>query len=630
MKLNLNFVGLGWLMGLAISATVGAQAPLSDWSKPAPFSTSAAPLSAVGGTAEVRFHPGSMAAFDFQPLSAAQTPTENASAQLELIAPSGQLARIGTGNAPALRLHLRIGTSVLDIALQGQAGKDGVSLDWLDANGKLWLQFINLHSEIDRSQGELRIKNADAMAGPALRARLGPNESANSAIFLGEGRVRMRLQGNLTATILSSCANPNWPTETQKADVALTDIQGIFALRCSGAGCDGPGNSNPKVVIAPAAALENVGNKDVPWYQKFNGNFPPYSNDQHPMLVWNMYRIDDDGRMRQIGQSGVKHAFFTVNGACACANGNILGTQCTDVYGAFTNDTPTVGACDTPSECHQGPRSEILPNSVQWARCGSIYDGNCDGNDEDTLPYSTFDHRMLVDENELDSALVERYFFEAWYLVRDDGRIRNNIGSRKVDVNWVPPVMTAQGRWVIGENSNEFQNDSALARWMAQSSPVGTLSRFSDLKTPHGNVQIGARVQPIAGNLWRYDYSAFNMDGAISSTDGSEPNLRLLNSRGVTRFSVALPASATVANPRFQDADLTPVNNWNVNRTAGSLVYSTPSADLRWGTLYSFGFDSNIAPGEGFVSVTFGEELAAEGAKMLAPSDDQLLSDSFE
>lgn len=631
MKLNLKTASAACLLSFTLCTSLLAQTPLFDWAKPTPISIpTQAPLSAVGGSAEVRFHPGSMAAFDFQPLSAAQTPVASTDATLQLIAPSGQLSRLGSGSTPALRLHLRIGASRVDVALQGRAGSDGVSLDWFDASGALWLQFINLHSEIDVKQGELRIKNADAMAGPALRSLLSPNEPANSAIFLGEGRVRMRLQGNLSPSMLSSCAIPNWPTETEKADVALTDIQGIFALRCSDAGCDGPGSANPKVVIAPSAALENVGNKDVPWYQKFNGSFPPYGNDQHPMLIWNMYRIDDDGRMRQIGQSGVKHAFFTVNGACNCANGNVLGLQCTDIYGALTNDTPTVGACDNPSECHQGPRTEILPNSAQWARCGSIYDGNCDGSDADTVPYTSFEHRLVVDENELDATLVDRYFFEAWYLVRDDGQTRNNIGSRIVDVSWIAPTMHAQGRWAVGQNANVFENGSALERWMAQSAPVGSIARFSEVKTPHGTVQIGARATPIAGNFWRYDFSVFNMDGAINITEGSEPDLRMLNSRGVTRFNVPLPTGTILANPRFQDADLLTANNWNVTRTADSLEFSTPAADLRWGTLYSFGFDSNIAPGESDAVITFGEESSGSSISILAPSNDRLLSNGFE
>ena len=622
-------ISLFTLLGaMLVGSALAAQDSQFIELKPAATLPAGLPLSATGGEALVLFHPGSMAAFDFEPISANTTPANSAAQTLQLIAPSGQLARFGTGNTPNLRLHLRIDSRQIDQLLTGRSGMDGSSIDWIDEQGALWLKFINLHSQIDVKQGELRIKNADAMAGPALRVLLNPNE--RSAIFLGEGRVTMRLQGNLVPSAASSCAVPNWPTETQKADVALTDIQGIFALRCNGAGCDGPGAGNPKVVIAPSAALENVGSKDVPWYQKFNGNFPPYGNDQHPMLIWNMYRIDNDGRMRQIGQSGVKHAFFTINGACSCPAGFILGLQCTDVYGALTNDTPTNGDCTIPSECHQGPRAEILPRTAQWARCGSIYDGNCDGSDADTVPYTSFEHRMLVDENELDATLGERYFFESWYLVRDDGQIRNNIGSRTVGVNWIPPAMNAQGRWVVGANAGEFQNGSALERKMAQSPPANALSRFTALKTPHGTVQIGAYAKPFSANFWRYDYTVMNLDAALSSTEGSEPNLRLLDSRGVTQFFIALPQGATVANPRFLDADQNAANNWSITRTTGGLVFSTTSADLRWGTLYSFGFDSNIAPAEGSTSVTFGEETDGFSTRMLAPSEDQMLSDGFE
>ena len=27
---------------------------------------------------------------------------------------------------------------------------------------------------------------------------------------------------------------------------------------------------------------------DIHWYAKFSGNFPPYNNDQHPYLIWNL------------------------------------------------------------------------------------------------------------------------------------------------------------------------------------------------------------------------------------------------------------------------------------------------------------------------------------------------------
>jgi hypothetical protein len=58
-----------------------------------------------------------------------------------------------------------------------------------------------------------------------------------------------------------------------------------------------------------------VAQNAVPWYSKFSGSFPPYNNDQHPFLVWNMYRVAN-GAIQQIGASGMKHAFLTINSNC--------------------------------------------------------------------------------------------------------------------------------------------------------------------------------------------------------------------------------------------------------------------------------------------------------------------------
>ncbi|MDW8479492.1 MAG: hypothetical protein RML12_06195 [Xanthomonadales bacterium] len=98
------------------------------------------------------------------------------------------------------------------------------------------------------------------------------------------------------------------------------------------------------MVFAPGAALRNGDDErtaDVPWVRKFTvspWNYPYPGNDQHPYLVWNLYRIRD-GRLEQIGASGVKHAFYTINwycapGACGAGGGQILGRACYDIYSA--------------------------------------------------------------------------------------------------------------------------------------------------------------------------------------------------------------------------------------------------------------------------------------------------------
>ena len=68
--------------------------------------------------------------------------------------------------------------------------------------------------------------------------------------------------------------------------VQLTTAEGTFEL------------------VAPSSSLVNLqglDGADVPWFTKFTGPFPPYNNDQHPYLIWNMYRIDSNGKMEQIG-----------------------------------------------------------------------------------------------------------------------------------------------------------------------------------------------------------------------------------------------------------------------------------------------------------------------------------------
>jgi hypothetical protein len=87
---------------------------------------------------------------------------------------------------------------------------------------------------------------------------------------------------------------------------------------------------------------------------------PPYGNDQHPYLIWNLYRTNSDGRLEQIGRSGVKHAWLTTNGSCldstAEHDSHILGRGCLDTYGTGNNDTSS----------DLGPRSEIVPATGIW------------------------------------------------------------------------------------------------------------------------------------------------------------------------------------------------------------------------------------------------------------------------
>ena len=64
-------------------------------------------------------------------------------------------------------------------------------------------------------------------------------------------------------------------------------------------------------------------------------------NNQHPVIGGNIYRVDGEGLMSQIGMSWLKHSFCAVNefscGACQTTPCSTLGVGCADTYGTFLN-----------------------------------------------------------------------------------------------------------------------------------------------------------------------------------------------------------------------------------------------------------------------------------------------------
>ncbi len=174
----------------------------------------------------------------------------------------------------------------------------------------------------------------------------------------------------LASTKWHGYAVPGMPGATYQADLFMQTFSMQYS-RCSG--CTGAGG-NGQAVFTPSSTLRNNVNNgstsatiagdplgtsaapytaDIPWYSKFSGNFAPYNNDQHPYLIWNLYRLNSDGSIAQIGRSGVKHAFLTLNTSCIENPGDshILGRGCADVYSVSNND----------SNSALGPRSEIVP-----------------------------------------------------------------------------------------------------------------------------------------------------------------------------------------------------------------------------------------------------------------------------
>lgn len=400
--------------------------------------------------------------------------------------------------------------------------------------------------------------------------------------------------GLLLVTPLQTCSVPQWSgTPGTTANVILNNL-GSSATQwgCIG-GCTGS-SSSARVYFAPSASLVNAGNADVPWLDWLgSGNaspLPPYGNRQHPLLVWNLFRVDQAGRLEQIGRSGVKHAWYTVNSSCGCSGGNVLW--------AAPNTPNQVGCSDTYSAGNNnesrrlGPRSEIVPRRATWGRCGSVWDPACNGvaTDPGIGPPA---HRMLVRESDLAPAANPgaEYFLEAWYLVRDDADGSDNLRHARGTTTWNGSSWSAfayaAGSHVAG---------AVIDAWVSPQSANGTALNRS-LSTEEGTARLAVRVSALGDGRHRYDYAVMNLDYARAQTIGSEPNLRVVHNRGFDRFSIPIDAGVQISDIEMADgAGL--LTAWDAVRDAQGLTWAapSPSATLDWGTLLRFSFVADLAP----------------------------------
>jgi hypothetical protein len=365
-----------------------------------------------------------------------------------------------------------------------------------------------------------------------------------------------------------------------------------------------------------------------------SGNFPPYGNDQHPFLVWNLYRMAADGRIKQVGVSGVKHAFETVNWNCSCGDGNVIYPGCEDTYAVWNNDGTGL----------LGPRSELIPSKAIWGRCESVFDTDCNGNEDDGgIPDSLYDFRMAVTESDLlpPQSTGARYFFEYWYVVRDDQNIYNTMGYREVQ----PTKSGSSWSVALVDNvpaGNNFHLGPIINQWVAPEGHGASASN-EELVTPSGHARVAVKATDLGNGSWRYEYAVMNFDYSHSQIDPAhpdEPNLKLDSSHGFGRFSIPLPAGVTASDLHFDDTDLDSTNDWTATNSGNALTWTAPSSgnSLDWGMLYHFEFVANSAPGAAALLQLTGVATTSEPEQpftlsLMTPAplvDDTIFANGFE
>jgi hypothetical protein len=471
-----------------------------------------------------------------------------------------------------------------------------LGLDIVDGNGVTWLTADHAHYGFeDEASSVFSMRHMNLRLSAHFAHALGHPEWEGRPVGLLAFRAHA-FAGDAAEPAVP--CNAPWPDPpSAPAGIELIDSTSsgfsddVYVLRCQG--CT-TGSTNGRLVVAQDSSLRNAGNTGIAWYGKFDGIFPPYGNDQHPYLIWNLYRVDADGALKQIGVSGVKHAFYAVNFNCGCDGGHVLYPTCADTYSSGSND----------SSSDIGPRSEILPHTGQWGRCGSVYDANCDGvQDAGGGAHDLYEFRMNVIESDLQPPLSTgaSYYLEYWYVARDDDAIYNSMGYRQVT------FQKNGANWMIDQvPSTTLQPGPVVNTWVTPGASANAAN--AEMSSPLGRARVAVRITDLGNGQWRYRYVVMNFDYSHAEIDPahpSEPNLHVTANHGFKTFRVPVPASVPVGSLGFRDADLDAGNDWTATRADGFVTWTAPAGQntLDWGTLYGFELVAGAGPADGDVEL---------------------------
>ncbi len=569
--------------------------------------------SATRGQTTIQLMPGVTEGFGLTLTGSAKDPVSDmpgelgfsvqAGSSLEFWAPAAAWDGFTAGSlehAGRLALGWDGGALALNDFSVAPVGQDALGV--FDNAGNQVFRLDYIHTMLYPEFQQMTMRNMDVSITPWLAARMGRPELDGTVIAVAYTHTDLDIpMGGQTE---GTCSSPNWHNGTTFiTDVELINLGSVQQVARQ---------AGVRVAIAPSATLRNVGTADVPWFEKFTtgpgGTYPqPYNRDQHPYLVWAMYRIVDD-IPQQIGQSAVKHAFFTVNSSCTCGGGSILwsadsspnGQGCTDTYGVGNNNSPS----------HLGIRDELPSFSGAFEQCGSMFapgatpPGPCSQTVSGTTGDS-FERRLVVDENELQTDNAQ-YYFEGWYVIRDDIDIFNTMAHKSVTPNF-------SGSWSFPAGAHTL--GPAVDSWVAPNTRGANEAHDVQL-TNDGHFSVAVKVTDLGENQYRYVYAVMNYD--------FDPR--------INKFEMDLPAGVVISNVQYLDGDKDGGNDWTHSTADGKLTFSAPAGGaLEWGHMNTFVFEANAAPDTGDTRIEGFEKPAPGTAAVLTPGGiENLFKSGFE
>ncbi|MDH3714520.1 MAG: hypothetical protein OET44_11805 [Gammaproteobacteria bacterium] len=468
-------------------------------------------------------------------------------ATLSFVTPGGDFEGFSAGELQHTgELLLRFGERVLVLSnFVLRVAADPVELGLFDAAGHRRL-LLEAPQPLVRD-GELHLQNVDVTIAPELAEELGRPELERA--YLGHAHVRLPVSST-TRGVQPAGTGQCEDVFTADRDVALISLGNVSQLDREVSG---------RVSLTLSALLQNVGTSAILWKEAIEPDGSAVEVGEHPYLVLHVYRIHG-GRIKQIGRSDVKHAFFSTNAACPCPGNHVIYPDCEDTYGASTN----------ANRIHLGPRDEVSVTTGEWTSLGSHFDGTPadDFRDHsgDTV-HDNFEHRLTVHETELQQD--GQFFVEGWYVIRHDVDLFNSMGNYPIS----PNLDTV---WTFGPEA-PVTRGSILDRLVDPDSP-SSRARIGLLDTGEGRLQLAVVSTDLGDRQFHHEYALMNFDF----------------DRQIRAFEIELQPGVSVSNVEFVDVDRDAGNDWTVTNGDPTLAWSAPAGnEMDWGTLYSFAFDSN-------------------------------------
>ena len=487
------------------------------------------------------------------------------------------------------------------------------SFDLAVRDGKTGFRYFNIsgHSyDYDANKHVLNIRDGRLLISKEFAAKLG-RASQNNAVA-GKISITMTVypievdklvNGDLKSAVMPPMQPMNGTVPGP--DVIVGDLPSV----------EQGGSSGSFVGLGVGTTSCNAGVVDLDWFQ-----LP--AND-HPVIPQNMYRMsggaDNTERFEQIGQSWLKHAFTALTQnvcsfGCNGTGGSHLGSGCSDPYSASLNY----------GQSGLGSRAWVNPFTGSYPRGDS---GSTNPNSHTGHSHNGTSHRVLVAMSDLAPASNPgaTYFAEGQYVTPHEYvwcqahagqcNMYNNVSYRQ----FTPSGTTSFTFAAVGAT---MRSKPAITAWTG-----ATLSNFEPDPGNDGIGIVGCKVTNPSAGVWHYEYAVYN------------ENL----DRSIQSFSIPLGCGVTVSNLGFHAPPQSPAfandgtlnsagfssTPWTSNQTASNLTWSSETFAqnqnanaIRWGTLYSFRFDSNKPPQTANATLTPFKTGSAFTVPVQAPTPD--------